>query len=474
MRRAFGRLFPLSIGTQIAGLVLVSLLGIHGLLTLLFVFGDREEGRGREDTAAQFVAIVRLAEAAGGDRDALIARAVAAFPQLGLVRAAATPPTPPVAGGAPSEPGPWSFDRELRALPAGVVVTAMAPPEPDALRRITVRLSDGTALTATVTPRRRPPFGPLQVSILVLASLVTVLSGWAAIALTRPLRAFATAAEAFRPDGEIVPLPERGPQEIRIAARALNGMRARIKAMVEERSRMLAAVGHDLRTPITRLRLRSEFIEDDGLRAQALADLDQMRGMVESLLVFMRNERPARAPVRVDLTASLTTVCDQFVDLGHAVTYSGPDHAVILGHPDDLQRAVTNLVDNAVRYAGNAMVRLKLASDRVEIEVEDDGPGIPDSQRAAMLRPFARGERARSMDGTTGFGLGLSIAQVVAVAHGGSLALLDASPHGLLARITLPGEAIVPGRADGPRGAATTAATSAPMPAEEPSLESST
>lgn len=236
---------------------------------------------------------------------------------------------------------------------------------------------------------------------------------------------------------------------------------------------MLAAVGHDLRTPITRLRLRSEFIEDDILRAQALADLDQMRGMVESLLVFMRNESPTRSPVRVDLTASLTTVCDQFVDLGHTVTYSGPDHAVILGHPDDLQRAVTNLVDNAVRYAGRAMVRLKLASDRVEIEVEDDGPGIPDSQRAAMLRPFARGESARSMNGTTGFGLGLSIAQVVATAHGGSLALMDARPRGLLARITLPGHAIVPGRTEGPKGGTTNAAGDARMPDEELAAKSS-
>ncbi|RAI37911.1 hypothetical protein CH338_14510, partial [Rhodoplanes elegans] len=332
-----------------------------------------------------------------------------------------------------------------------VTVVALAPAEPGAPRRVTVRLRDGTALSATVAPRRRPPFGPLQVSILILASLVTVLSGWAALALTRPLRAFATAAEAFRPDGEIVPLPERGPQEIRIAARTLNEMRARVKAMVEERSRMLAAVGHDLRTPITRLRLRSEFIEDDSLRTQALADLDQMRGMVESLLVFMRSGQSARAPVMVDLTASLTTVCDQFADLGHAVTYSGPDHAAIMGHPDDLQRAVTNLVDNAVRYAGRATVRLNLARDRVEIDVEDDGPGIPAAQKAAMLRPFARGESARSMDGTTGFGLGLSIAQVVAVAHGGTLALLDACPHGLVARITLPGETIGPPRPAAPR-----------------------
>ncbi|MFL9826464.1 ATP-binding protein [Rhodoplanes sp. SY1] len=467
MRRALARLFPLSIGTQIAGLVLVSLLGIHGLLTLLFFLGDRDDGRVRDDTAAQFVALVRLAEADRAGRDALIARAATAFPKFDLMRTEAAPPLPgllpppgprqppgatPAAGGPPPAPGSRGLERELRALPAGVTVVALAPAEPGAPRRITVRLRDGTALSATVAPRRRPPFGPLEVSILILASLVTVLSGWAALALTRPLRAFATAAEAFRPDGEIVPLPERGPQEIRIAARALNEMRARVKAMVEERSRMLAAVGHDLRTPITRLRLRSEFIEDESLRTQALADLDQMRGMVESLLVFMRGGQSARAPVMVDLTASLTTVCDQFADLGHAVTYSGPDHAAIVGHPDDLQRAVTNLVDNAVRYAGRATVRLSLAADRVEIDVEDDGPGIPDTQKAAMLRPFARGESARSMDGTTGFGLGLSIAQVVAAAHGGSLALLDARPHGLVARITLPRDASGLPRPVGPKG----------------------
>ncbi|MFD2182829.1 ATP-binding protein [Rhodoplanes azumiensis] len=481
MRPALGRLFPLSIGTQIAGLVVVSLLGIHGLLTLLLFFGDRDDGRAREDMAAQLVALVRLAEADPDGRDALIARAATAFPQFGLARGEVMPPVPgriaPSPGLAPPPgrppPEPWGLDRELRALPAGVTASAIAPAEPGAPRRITVRLSDGTALAATVPPRWRPPFGPLQVTIVILASLVTVLSGWAALALTRPLRAFASAAEAFRPDGEIVPLAERGPQEIQVAARALNGMRARIKAMVEERSQMLAAVGHDLRTPITRLRLRSEFIEDDVLRAQALADLDQMRGMVESLLVFMRSGQSARAPVMVDLTASLTTVCDQFADLGHAVTYSGPDHAVILGHPDELQRAVTNLVDNAVRYAGRATVRLSLAADRVAIDVEDDGPGLPDAQKSAMLRPFARGESARSMDGTTGFGLGLSIAQVVAAAHGGSLALLDASPHGLLARITLPGDVIVRARADGPNGGSATASEDDRTPAEGPPEPSS-
>ncbi|MDC7786904.1 ATP-binding protein [Rhodoplanes sp. TEM] len=455
MRSRLGRLFPLRISAQIAVLVIASLLAIHAVLTVSFFLADRYDRREREDLPAQLAAVVRLAEVDPARRADLVADAAAAFPRLKPVLhppGTATPAVTPVAG-APPPPA----DHDLaRVLPPGTAVSVVAPAGPDRPDRVAVRLRDGAVLEADVAPRPRPLLGgPLIVSILILASLTTVLGWWAALALTRPLRAFATAAEAFRPDGEIMLLPERGPHEIRIAARALNQMRARVKAMVEERSRMLAAVGHDLRTPITRLRLRSEFIDDDTLRVQALADLDQMRAMVESLLVFMREGQSARAAVRVDLTASLTTVCDQFADLGHDVSYAGPEHAVVMGHPDELQRAVTNLVDNAVRYAGGARVRLGVEADRVVIDVADDGPGIPDSDKAAMLRPFARGESARSMDGTTGFGLGLSIAQVVAGAHGGTLELLDVVPHGLLARIVLPGTAVVPVRpAGGPDGEA--------------------
>lgn len=436
MRVRPSALLPQRISSQIAALVVASLLAIHVVLTIGFML-RQDDGRERDD-GPTLVALVRLAMTADpARRSELIAEAARAFPRMQLRM------TP-----AGSEPAGALDDPRLRGLqrrlPAGTSAALVEPGDNGRPEQVAVRLSDGAVLSGSIMPPPGRPFDPMIGTILLLAILITVLGWWAARALTRPLRAFASAAEAFQPDGEIMLLPERGPEEIRSAAHALNQMRARVKAMLEERSRMFAAVGHDLRTPITRLRLRSEFIEDEGLRAQALADLDQMRAMVESLLVFMRDGRSTRAPVMVDLTASLTTVCDQFADLGHDVTYTGPDHVAVTGHPDELHRAVTNLVDNAVRYGGCARVRLAVTPAGIVIDIEDDGPGIPERDRSAMLRPFVRGETARSMDGTTGFGLGLSIAQVVVSAHGGTLALLDGVPKGLLVRIVLPTAAAVP------------------------------
>ncbi len=201
---------------------------------------------------------------------------------------------------------------------------------------------------------------------------------------------------------------------------------------------MLAAISHDLRTPITRMRLRSEFIEDEVNRSRMLADLDQMRSMLESVLSFLRNDRKPESLTLVDLASALQLVTDQFADMGHKVTYVGPDHAMATARPDDLHRSVTNLVENAVRFGAEATVRLRMSPDSAMIDVEDDGPGISDAHKADMLEPFVRGDNARNMDEAAGFGLGLSIARAVALAHGGELSLHDKKPHGLIVRIQIP------------------------------------
>ncbi|MEZ5789028.1 MAG: ATP-binding protein [Xanthobacteraceae bacterium] len=301
-----------------------------------------------------------------------------------------------------------------------------------------VRLRDGTVITARLPPP--PPWrpDPLTATVLFIVISLTLLSWWAARTLIAPLRAFAKAAEGFRPDGAILLLPERGPDEIRSAARALNRMRERIKTLIEDRMRMMAAVGHDLRTPITRLRLRSEFIEDATFRGQTFADLNQMQAMVDSLLVFLREGRSPSEATSVDIAAVVLTICDQFADMGQDVSYEGPDRLTLRGDPDELQRAITNVVENAIRYGGKAMVRLKAAAGEAVLDVDDEGPGIPDGAKEAMLQPFVRGEAARSMDATSGFGLGLSITRVIIDRHGGALSLLDRQPRGLRVRITLP------------------------------------
>ena len=215
-------------------------------------------------------------------------------------------------------------------------------------------------------------------------------------------------------------------------------MRERITGLIDDRTRMLAAISHDLRTPITRLRLRSEFIEDDHHRSRTLADLDHMRAMLESVLSFLSNDNRLEAMTLVDIASTLQLVADQFADMGHRVSYDGPDHAVAVARPDDLHRGITNLVENAVRFGTQAVIRLKPSPEGLTIDVEDDGPGISDAHKADVLEPFVRGDRARNMDGSAGFGLGLSIARAIFLAHGGALALHDRQPHGLIVQVRLP------------------------------------
>lgn len=311
-------------------------------------------------------------------------------------------------------------------------------PGPENIDRLGIRLPDGSVLTGERGPERMRKFlSPWMITLLFIVVSVTLLGLWAARALSAPLSAFAKAAESFSLDSEAAPLPESGPDEIRAAAKALNRMRARITTLMKDRTRMLAAISHDLRTPITRLRLRSEFIEDETHRQQMLGDLDQMRSMLESVLSFLRNDHTLEPMTLVDLTAILQQICDQFADLGHNVSYRGPGQLTITARPDDLHRAITNLVENAVKFGADVVIGLDVSGENAVIEVDDDGPGIDDARKAAMLEPFVRGDEARNMD-EGGFGLGLSIAQSIILAHGGALSLLDREPHGLTARIVLP------------------------------------
>jgi signal transduction histidine kinase len=288
--------------------------------------------------------------------------------------------------------------------------------------------------------RRAPPFwnNGWMMTLLFAVISVTLFGLWAAHALTAPLSSFARAAEDFSLNGAAAPLAERGPEEIRFVARALNRMRERITGLIDDRTRMLAAISHDLRTPITRMRLRAEFIEDEAQRSRMLADLDQMRSMLESVLSFLRNDRKLEAMTLIDVASSLQLIADQFADMEYKVGYVGPDHAMAKVRPDDLHRCVTNLVENAVKFGAEATIRLSMSAETATIDVEDDGPGISDAQKSRMLEPFVRGDSARNMDRATGFGLGLSIARAIVLAHRGELSLHDRQPHGLIVRIRIP------------------------------------
>jgi signal transduction histidine kinase len=324
-----------------------------------------------------------------------------------------------------------------------------APPDgPASRRRIAIRLHDGSALTAPLGPPPGfPDPGPgLTIAIVFLACAVVLLSIWATRTLTAPLTRFTEAAERFTLGRADKPLPERGPREIVRAAQAFNRMRERIQGMVKERAHMLAAVSHDLRTPITRLRLRAEEIEQPLLKKQVIRDLDTMRSMVHAALSFLRGQASRGKHDRIDLPSLIQTVCDDCADTGREVIFEGASHLYVNGDSDQLARAITNLIENGLKFGTAVAVTLSPRQDRaVEINVRDDGPGIPDGEKHRVLEPFYRRDHARGLNSHDSFGLGLSISQVIAEAHGGSLSLHDAEPTGLIARLTLPLAASEPG-----------------------------
>jgi signal transduction histidine kinase len=437
--RQFGFLNLKAIGGQIAALVIVSILVLHLIFTAIFFAQRMDEPRlppgqmhGEFITSAQLVAATPAPE-----RPRLLGDIGRAFPEL------AFEVLPPEA----ILPANQAEDLRLRRMRAHLApgyrifaLPARLGPE-KGVARAGIVLPDGTAVAANVGPEfRSGPLwaSPFMTTLMFAVISVTLLGVWAARVLAKPLSTFAKAAENFSLDGASAALPERGPEEIRALAKALNRMRQRISGLIDDRTKMLAAISHDLRTPITRMRLRSEFIEDETNRSRMLADLDQMLLMLESVLSFLRNDRKLESFTLADVASTLQLVTDQFADMGHKVTYAGPGHAMAVVRPDDLRRGITNLVENAVRFGADVIVSLTLAEGRMTIDVIDDGPGISDAKKAMMLEPFVRGDDARNMDEAEGFGLGLSIARAIALAHGGELSLHDRSPHGLVVRMTLP------------------------------------
>jgi signal transduction histidine kinase len=423
------------ISGQIAALVAASIIAIHLIITATFLIHRPDQfDPPFEHGHSQLVPVVQLLGAAPAvGRPALFADIARAFPQLDIESLPAGP--------APAVDELEGFNlRSLhRRLGSSYRIFSLAHDED--IHKIGIVLPDGAMISAKLPPdERQLPFWmrPWIVTLLFAAVSFTLLGLWAARALTAPLSSFARAAESFSLNGAAAPLPERGPEEVRSVAKALNRMRERITTLMDDRTTMLAAISHDLRTPITRMRLRSEFIEDDVHRSHMLSDLDQMRSMLESVLSFLRNDRKLESMTLVDIATTLQLVSDQFADMGHKVVYDGPEHAMATVRPDDLHRSVTNLVENAVRFGAEATIRLGVSSDTVTIEVEDDGPGISDARKDVMLEPFVRGDDARNMDETAGFGLGLSIARSIVLAHGGELSLNDRQPHGLIVRIELP------------------------------------
>jgi two-component system, OmpR family, sensor kinase len=307
------------------------------------------------------------------------------------------------------------------------------------LALISMRLPDETWVNVSLvswSPRAPPNHGTLlSTSLMALGALIVsiLMVRW----LTKPLSAVADAAGRFYRSTQAAPVPEEGPREVRALASAFNEMQRRITSLIDDRTQALAAVSHDLKTPITRLRFRIDDIPDPAARAAAEADLVDMERMIDQTLAYLRGDRAEEEVRSVDVVAILETVTDDLVDAGRPVTLSGIGSAVLPGRRLALKRAFGNLVDNALKYGTCARITVRDLGHAVEIAFADEGPGIAPDDRERALAPFVRLEPSRNRD-TGGFGLGLPIALAIIQGHGGSLTLSNGEEGGLLARVTLP------------------------------------
>jgi signal transduction histidine kinase len=272
-------------------------------------------------------------------------------------------------------------------------------------------------------------------SIMLVA--VVILSVWVVRRLTARLATFARAAERLGVDVSAPRLPESGPREVRQAARAFNEMQRRIRRFVEDRTQMVAAIAHDLGTPITRLRLRAEYVGDEEQRRKVLADLDEMERMIASTLSFVRDETATEPRQTFDLVSLLQSVCDDLSDAGHTIGFHSEGRLPYECRPIALRRALTNVIENAVKFGNQAWVSLDARDDTVLIAIDDDGPGIPEQYHADVFKPFQRLEDSRSRE-TGGTGLGLTVARTIVRAHGGDITLNNRSEGGLRVNILLP------------------------------------
>lgn len=278
---------------------------------------------------------------------------------------------------------------------------------------------------------------PFLISMGVMAAIIALVVIFTVRRLTAPLRGLEAAARKLGRGEAIEPLAEEGPKEVRNTIVAFNAMQERLMRFVQDRTRMLAAVSHDLRTPITTLRLRAEFIDDEEMRDKILATLDEMQAMTDAVLVFAREDATSEETIDLDLAALISSMVDDYEEMGKAVQFTGPDSFTFSCRAVSLKRAIRNLVENALRYAGDAEIELRPSAKAVEIIISDHGPGIPADKLEEAFAPFFRVESSRNME-TGGVGLGLSITRTIIRSHGGDITLANRAEGGLLARITLP------------------------------------
>ncbi len=456
------RLIPRTLVGQVIAILLGGLLFSHLIASWIYT-KDREQALravGSYAATQRIANLARLVDEAPADWRSRIV-AAASDPTLRVALAA----QPPLAAHEPSDSADDTIRSYLaRQLPhalAGhlrIAVTGATGPLTSRFRRsmpmmgpwmhgsmswrklqATMELSNGQWLSFVAA---LPDAGPstswqFMIAMAFMAVIVVFTSIWAVRHVTAPLSMVAQAAERLGRDVNAPPIAEVGSSEMRQAAHAFNEMQGRLQRLLQNRTRILAALSHDLRTPLTLLRLRTEGLQEGEERDRMLASIGDLDAMIEGTLQFARDEAAAEPLRKTDLTALVSAIVDDMADVGLPVTMVPSAPIVLECHPGGLRRAIVNLLDNAIKYGKAALVSLITSPNDIRICVDDEGPGIPEAELANVLEPFYRLEPSRSRE-TGGAGLGLAIAQSIAQAHGGQVTLTNRPGGGLRAVISLP------------------------------------
>lgn len=436
------RLMPRSITAQIGSLVAFSVLfGIALAVTIiLYFFVSISDDDKRRFMAGRIAEIAHLLRAAKTPDETDVVLAIVRRNSLDVKRVVLAELVPR----AVDDVRPLSSKRVLRQMAAQPGIELLeglrhpaAPPS-----QIVVKLDEGYALISNLAIDGG--FWLILIrsaaaTVIVVFIFMPLLSMYAVRWLVAPLAEAANAATSFgRSPQPQKALIRRGPQEIIQVIDAFNEMRTRIHALLDDRTRTLAAISHDLRTPLTRLRLRTERVSQDTLRTAMLDDIAKVTHMINETLEYSRDDARSEAVSCIDLPSFLQTICTDFTDMDCMVTYAGPVRLSYPCRPRALARAVTNVVENAVKHGSTVTVALGAKSaGGIEIEVADDGPGIPSVLRDKVFEPFFKADNARRQD-NSGFGLGLSIASEIIKRHGGSIEMKPRDPSGLRVLMALP------------------------------------
>lgn len=453
MSALLARLTSAPIRWQIAALLVITQIAAHAVTIVVFrdamAWSGNLSGALAAESVGPFSTTLRIANAVGGDGGVEVLYAAAeSDPRFSI-----SPVLPAAAGDArtafdrrfqdalrPSIPAPWRDRLTAYEIPGLSILLV-----PSRSLEAAVQMADGNWFIYQQGEKSiwgLIPSAVVLLGVLILTLPLALLAIWSSWVLVSPISSLATGVDRFSRDLDAPAISVRGAREVRVAAAAFNAMRVRIRRLVEDRSRTLAAISHDMRTPLTRLKLRAESIDDPVVREPVVGDIDIIERMIDSALSFLRSQRDPLSLVKVDVAALTQTVVSHLTDQEIVARYEGPERAVITCDPDLIRRAIENVTNNAIAHAGSVVARLHAPSGEwVVIDILDEGPGIPDRCLEGLMEPFKKADGARPVaegDARAGFGLGLAITRMIVEAHGGTLTLRRNRPHGLIVEIRLP------------------------------------